>query len=132
MIHDFKYKEGSFIPGFLNPRRSSLSEPLDDFFFTQDYAELMGSSREAGKGQVVNLDVRKKIADLNLPGMPHLGSGITWNYRPPQGAQDRTVMATPNLKEGLITVIAVSYTHLFLGHQHGWVQIAEGRRQGDF
>ncbi|MDP2824569.1 MAG: cytochrome D1 domain-containing protein, partial [Sulfuritalea sp.] len=105
VIHDFQYKEGAFIPGFLNPRRSFLSEPLDDFFFTQDYAELMGSSREAGKGQVVNLDVRKKIADLKLPGMPHLGSGITWNYRPPQGAQDRRVMATPNLKEGLITVI---------------------------
>ncbi|MBI5110043.1 MAG: c-type cytochrome [Rhodocyclales bacterium] len=105
MVHDFKYKEGSFIPGFLNPRRSFLTEPLDDFFFTQNYSELMGSSREAGKGQVVNLDVRKKIADLNLPGMPHLGSGITWNYKPPQGAQDRTVMATPNLKEGLITVI---------------------------
>ena len=105
MVHDFKYKEGAFIPGFLNPRRTFLAEPLDDFFFTQNYAELMGSSREAGKGQVVNLDVRKKIADLNLPGMPHLGSGITWNYRPPQGAQDRTVMATPNLKEALITVI---------------------------
>ncbi|MCF8197582.1 MAG: nitrite reductase [Sulfuritalea sp.] len=105
MIHDFKYKEGSFIPGFLNPRRSFLSEPLDDFFFTQDYSELMGSSRIAGKGQVVHLDVRKKIADLNLPGMPHLGSGITWDYHPPKGAQDRRVMATPNLKEGLITVI---------------------------
>jgi cytochrome c553 len=87
MIHDFKYKEGSFIPGFLNPRRSFLSEPLDDFFFTQDYSELMGSSREAGKGQVVHLDVRKKIADLKLPGMPHLGSGITWKYRPPQGGR---------------------------------------------
>ena len=99
MIHDFKYKEGSFIPGFLNPRRSFLTEPLDDFFFTQDYAELMGSSREAGKGQVVHLDVRKKIADLKLPGMPHLGSGITWDWN------GRRVMATPNLKEGLITVI---------------------------
>ncbi|MBK8761384.1 MAG: c-type cytochrome [Sulfuritalea sp.] len=99
MVHDFKYKEGSFIPGFLNPRRSFLSEPLDDFFFTQNYSELMGSSREAGKGQVVNLDVRKKIADLKLPGMPHLGSGITWDWN------GRRVMATPNLKEGLITVI---------------------------
>jgi mono/diheme cytochrome c family protein len=105
MVHDFKYQEGAFIPGFLNPRRSFLTEPLDDFFFTQNYSELMGSSREAGKGQVVHLDVRKKIADLKLPGMPHLGSGITWNYRPPQGTQDRRVMATPNLKEGLITVI---------------------------
>jgi hypothetical protein len=32
---------------------------------------------------VVHLDVRKKIADLKLPGMPHLGSGITWKYAPP-------------------------------------------------
>ena len=99
MIHDFKYKEGAFIPGFLNPKRTFLSEPLDDFFFTQDYSELMGASREAGKGQVVNLDVRKKIADLSLPGMPHLGSGITWEWN------GKTVMATPNLKDGVISVI---------------------------
>ena len=104
MIHDFKYQEGSFIPGFLNPRRTFLAEPLDDFFFTQDYSELMGSSREAGRGQVVHLDVRKKIADLKLPGLPHLGSGITWKHTPP-GGTGRTVMATPNLKEGLVTVI---------------------------
>lgn len=99
MIHDFQYKEGSFLPGFLNPRRSMLAEPLDDFFFTQDYSEVMGTSREAGKGQVVNLDVRKKIADLQLPGMPHLGSGITFDWN------GRRVMASPNLKDGLIAVI---------------------------
>lgn len=104
-IHDFQYKEGSFIPGFLNPKRSFLSEPVDDFFFTQSYDELMGSSREAGRGQVINLDVRKKIADLNLSGLPHLGSGITWKYRPDNATQDRTVMATPNLKTGSVTVI---------------------------
>ncbi|MEI8168896.1 MAG: cytochrome D1 domain-containing protein [Rhodoferax sp.] len=99
MIHDFQYKEGAFIPGFLNPRRTTLSEPLDDFFFNQSYDEVMGTSREAGKGQVVNLDARKKVADLSLPGMPHLGSGITWGW------QGKTVMATPNLKDGLITII---------------------------
>jgi DNA-binding beta-propeller fold protein YncE/cytochrome c553 len=99
MIHDFKYPEGAFIPGFLNPRRTFLAEPLEDFFFTQDYSELMGASREAGKGQVVNLDVRKKIADLKMPGMPHLGSGITWNWN------GKRVMASPNLKEGLVSVI---------------------------
>ncbi len=99
VIHDFQYKEGAFIPGFLNPRRTRLPEPLDDFFFTQDYSELMGAAREAGKGQVVNLDVRRKIADLALPGMPHLGSGITWQW------QGRTVMASPNLREGVVSVI---------------------------
>lgn len=98
-IHDFQYKEGAFLPGFLNPRRTLLAEPLDDFFFTQDYSEVMGASREVGKGQVVNLDVRKKIADLSLPGMPHLGSGITFDWN------GRRVMASPNLKSGLISVI---------------------------
>lgn len=99
MIHDYKYKEGTFLPGFLNPRRTVLNEPLDDFFFTKDYSELMGTSREAGKGQVVNLDVRRKIADLTMPGMPHLGSGITWTR------DGRRLMASPNLKEGLVSVI---------------------------
>jgi cytochrome c553/DNA-binding beta-propeller fold protein YncE len=99
VIHDFQYKEGAFIPGFLNPKRTRLSTPLDDFFFTQDYSELMGAAREGGGGQVVNLDARKKIADLALPGMPHLGSGITFDWN------GRRVMASPNLKEGLISVI---------------------------
>ena len=67
MVHDFQYKEGAFASGFLNPRRSVLPEPLDDFSFSLDYSELMGTGRETGKGQLVNLDVRRKIADLNPP-----------------------------------------------------------------
>ncbi len=98
-IHDYRYREGAFVPGFLNPRRSIVDDFLDDFFFTQDYKEVMGASQGAGKGQVVNLDVRRSIATLDLPGMPHLGSGITWDW------QGRRVMATPNLKEGVISVI---------------------------
>ena len=106
-IHDFTQREGTFIPGYLNPRRTILAEVLDDFFFTQDYSELMGASRE-GVGQVVNLDVRKKIANLPLDGMPHLGSGITWDWNDPAagaGAKPRTVMASTNLKAGEVTVI---------------------------
>jgi len=48
---------------------------------------------------VINLDARMKVADLDLPGMPHLGSGITWEY------QGRPVMATPNLKSGVVSII---------------------------
>lgn len=98
-IHDFQYGEGSFIPGFLNPRRTRLHDYLDDFFFTQNYNEVIGASRQAGRGQVINLDSRKKIADLTLPGMPHLGSGITWQW------QGKTVMATPNLNQALISIV---------------------------
>jgi len=99
LVHDFRSREGAFVPGFLNPRRTPLDETLDDFFFTPDYAQVIGASREAGKGQVVHLDVRRRIAGVALPGMPHLGSGITFEHA------GRRVMATPNLKEGVVTVV---------------------------
>ena len=66
---------------------------------TADYDHLIGASREAGKGQVVNLNVRRKIATVDLPGLPHLGSGITWER------DGRPVLATTNLREGVVSVI---------------------------
>jgi len=99
LVHDFQYREGSFVPGFLNPRRTQLDDYLDDFFFTQDYNVVMGASRDGKQGQVVHLDVRRRIAALELSGMPHLGSGITWPYG------GRTVMASTNLKDAVVTVI---------------------------
>ena len=102
-VHDYKMKEGIGIPGFLNPRRTPLDDILDDFFFDDSYANVFGATRPddkgVGKGQVVNLNARRKIADLDLPGMPHLGSGIAFDWK------GRRVMATPNLKEGIITLI---------------------------
>jgi mono/diheme cytochrome c family protein len=102
-VHDYKMKEGIATPGFLNPRRTPLDDILDDFFFDDSYANVFGATRPdgngLGKGQVVNLNVRRRIADLDVPGMPHLGSGIAFDW------QGRRVMATPNLKEGVISII---------------------------
>ncbi len=53
-------------------------------------------------GQVVNLDVRRRVEAVPLPGLPHLGSGISWTH------DGRTVMATPNLEEGVVSVIDVA------------------------
>jgi DNA-binding beta-propeller fold protein YncE len=102
LIHDFRMKEGAFVPGFLNPRRTRLEEVLDDFFFTPDYNQVVGAQRDGRRGQVVHLDVRRAIATLELPGLPHLGSGISWER------DGRRVMATPNLREGVVTVIDVA------------------------
>lgn len=99
LVHDYRLKEGAFVTGFLNPRRTRLEEVLDDFFFTPDYAQVVGASRDGKRGQVVHLDVRRAIATLELPGLPHLGSGITWE----RGGT--RVMATPNLREGLVTIV---------------------------
>lgn len=101
-VHDYRMQEGSFVPGFLNPRRTRLEEVLDDFFFTPDFHQLVGASRDAKRGHVVHLDVRRAIARVQLPGLPHLASGISWERR------GRRVMATPNLREGLVSVIDVA------------------------
>ncbi len=80
-------------------RRIAVDDYLDDFFFDQTYRLLIGTARDSKKGQVIDLDTGKKRALLELPGMPHLGSGITWEY------QGRSVMATPNTKDGVVSVI---------------------------
>ena len=103
LVHDYRMGEAIPTPGYLNPRRTLLEAPLDDFFFDQDYRVVMGASRD-GHGQVVNLDVRRKIGELPLDGMPHLGSGITWTWTDPQG-EAHTVMASTNLKAAEVTVI---------------------------
>lgn len=87
--------------GLFALRRIELSEPIDDFFFTPDYRNLIGASRDGGRGVVVNLTVGREIAELPLPGMPHLGSGISWQ----RGG--RRVMATPHLREPRLSVIDI-------------------------
>ena len=80
-------------------RRIELSGPLDDFFFDQAYRHVFGASRDGGHAVVVHMDAGREIAEVPLPGMPHLGSGITFDYG------DRRVLATPHLKEGKVSVI---------------------------
>ncbi len=102
LVHSYEKGMVEALPretGRFPVRRIFLDEPLDDFFFDQGYRTLVGSARESGRAAVVNLDVRQKIADLDLPGLPHLGSGISWLYG------GRRVMATPHLKEGAVSVV---------------------------
>jgi len=80
-------------------RRIIVDDYLDDFFFDSSYQHLISTARDSKKGLVLDLDTGKKVADLDLPGMPHLGSGISWNYL------GHPVMATPNMQEGTVSVI---------------------------
>jgi cytochrome c553/DNA-binding beta-propeller fold protein YncE len=85
--------------GLFARRRIMTAEPLDDFFFTPDYRFLIGAARDGARGVVVNLTVGREVAELPLPGMPHLGSGISWM----RGGH--RVMATPHLSEAKLSVI---------------------------
>ncbi|MBT9596558.1 MAG: c-type cytochrome [Vitreoscilla sp.] len=103
LVHDYRLGEGVAKPGYLGVRRTLLDEPLDDFFFDQSYRHALGATRPKAEGrtsaQVVNLDIRRGIAELPIAGMPHLGSGITFAWN------GTTVLASPNLKDGALDVI---------------------------
>ncbi|MCP4041613.1 MAG: cytochrome C oxidase Cbb3, partial [Gammaproteobacteria bacterium] len=98
-VHDYRPDSGELEKSKPFPvRRIMVKDYLDDFFFDQKYVKLMGASRE-GTGQVVDLDLGRVTSSLALPGMPHLSSGITWEY------EGRPVLATPNIREGSVSVI---------------------------
>ncbi len=105
-IREIPYRE--IKPGQPVPmRRVPTADFLDDFFFNQDYSVVLGAARPAGSGEhdegvtasVIDLDSGEQLASLAIPGMPHLGSGIGWEYR------GRPVMATPNLNTGEVSII---------------------------
>ena len=102
LVHNY---EKSMVEGLVSSaglfalRRIEVSEPLDDFFFDPDYRNLIGASRDGGKAIVVNLNVGREIATIPMPGMPHLGSGISWMR------DGRRLVAIPHLKEGKISII---------------------------
>ncbi|MBP8290823.1 MAG: cytochrome C oxidase Cbb3, partial [Chromatiaceae bacterium] len=99
-MHDYRMGEGTARePGPFPVRRTKLDGFLDDFFFNQSYQILIGAARDGKKGQAINLDVRQRIAELDLDGMPHLSSGITWER------DGRTLLATPHLSKAEVTVI---------------------------
>jgi mono/diheme cytochrome c family protein len=98
-VHDYRI-EGP--PKQTEPfpvRKIGLDDFLDDFFFDRSYEYLMGASRNAKNGQVVDLVIGRKIADIDIAGLPHLGSGISWTWN------GRPVMATPHLKSARVSVI---------------------------
>ncbi|MGI9132968.1 MAG: cytochrome D1 domain-containing protein [Rhodoferax sp.] len=103
MVHDYKMGEALAQPGFLGVRRIPLEEPLDNFFFDQQYRNAIGTTRASvatePQAQVVNLDARQRIASFAFPGMPHLASGITFPWN------GTTVLASPNLKTGMVTIV---------------------------
>lgn len=99
LVHDYRQGEGVEDKSSFPISRIELDDYLDDFQFDQSYTHLMGTGRNKKNGQVIDLNIRRKVADLELTGLPHLGSGITWKYK------GKMIMATPNIKKSEISII---------------------------
>lgn len=79
LVHDYRSGEGIARPGYLGLRRTLLETPLDQLFLSPDDRHVLGLARGAtGQLQVVNLDVRRRIATVQLPGLPNPGAATAW------------------------------------------------------
>lgn len=97
-VHDFRLGEGVPVPGEFPPRRLLIEEPLDDLLFDPEYFYVLGV---AGSGRVlaIDLDARRRLASLDLPGRPRTGAGVRWRR------EGRTLLALPNQEEGVVSLI---------------------------
>lgn len=67
MVHDFQYREGHFVPGYLNPQRSALPSLAQDFVLLDSGHEVLTvhgqksamSASGSVRMYVMHLDVRK-------------------------------------------------------------------------
>jgi mono/diheme cytochrome c family protein len=80
-------------------RRVSLPGILDAFFFDPTYRYVVGAEQGTGHVDVIDLEAGAVNARIELPGLPHLGSGISWRK------DGRLLLATPNLQRGVVTII---------------------------
>lgn len=99
-MHDYRVDSGENTKTDSFPvRRIQVNDYLEDFFFDEDYIAFVGLTR-AGKGQVIDMDVRKPIvAEINLQGKPHFSSGVSFVNK------GRNVLAVPNFRKGIISVL---------------------------
>ncbi|MES2877423.1 MAG: cytochrome D1 domain-containing protein [Pseudomonadota bacterium] len=107
LVHDFQYREGTFMPGYLNPQRITLPSPSTELLVTEAGNEVVTAHAEAdllhpgasARVLVTNLDARRKVAEFALPGWPALGRSLAWRM----DGQDR--LAVPNARLGLVSVV---------------------------
>lgn len=76
MVHDFQYREGHFVPGYLNPLRSSLPAVVRASALSVDGNAVLirGIGQEGAnapaKEFLLHLDVRKPINEVQAPAYP--------------------------------------------------------------
>ncbi len=81
------------------PIRIPTEQIIDDFFFSDDYRYLIGSARDGEQAVVIDLDNHQTVAEIAIEGLPHLGSGFSFDYN---GAP---VLVSQNLRKNEISFI---------------------------
>ena len=104
--HDYRMGEGLATPGFLGIRRTPLEEPLDMFFLDGAGRHILGATRardaRATDVQVINLDVRRRVASFSLSSAPSRAASVTVLRN------GQELLAIPNAQDGCLTLMDIS------------------------
>lgn len=75
LVHDYRMGEAIAKPGFLGVRRTPLEAPVDLLLFDRPHRHVLAVTRQPGTGgpaagpvQVINLDIRRRVAELPVSG----------------------------------------------------------------
>ena len=98
-VHDWKIEGPPEETEPFPTRRMMVRGIVDDFYFDESFEYALGAKAGGDGGAVVDLVIGHKIADLDLPGLPRLGSAVTLDY------EGRRVMVTPHLKADTLSVV---------------------------
>jgi hypothetical protein len=78
VIHDFLFREGAFVRGYLNPRRTRLGSPPDGARVDTAMHEVAVATSGVHSLDVVHLDVRRRIATVPLNAAPLIARAASW------------------------------------------------------
>lgn len=103
LVHDYRQGEGIAEPGFLNLRRTKLDTPLRGLGFDSSHAFVIGRAPDRPDGQavlhLVQLDVRKRIAEFVLSGDPDTAAAR------PAVHESREILVIPDRSGGPVLVL---------------------------
>jgi hypothetical protein len=106
LVHDYRMGEGLAAPGFLGIRRTPLEQPLDMFYLDGPRRHILGATGPQGARatdvQVINLDVRRRIASFSLPDAPALDSSFSFTRN------GKELLAIPHAQDGCVTLVDIS------------------------
>lgn len=97
-VHDYRKDSGEAIVRLFPIRKIKAGAIVEDFFFDKDYVNIISISSK-GEGQVIDLDLGRKVADLDVVGIPKLSTVLFWREN------KKTVLAMSDIKKNTVNFI---------------------------
>jgi hypothetical protein len=115
LVHDYKMGEAIATPGLFGVRRTPLEQPFETALVDVRSSQIVGALRKRAEDtctrlQVINLDIRRRIAEFALIGTPDLKASTSFELK------DTVVLSVPDRVNGQTNLVDMkNWTVLKIG-----------------